>query len=221
MTSAQPPTLAYVVARRGILERIATAHGATNLRVCGSVARGDPGPDSDLDLVVDLDEERDVLDLIELVLDLQEELGRPVDVLAVSASERPSVHSPAYQIIAEAVPITAGASESRPLPSGDHDRRLLEELGRSVALARSYLAGGAGAFMGNPMAVDAATHRLGEIADACRRLSPDLKARHPEIRWRALTNLTVATRHGPRGCWELVTRHLTPLDRLIGGEAHP
>ena len=69
--------------------------------------------------------------------------------------------------------------------------------------------------MRNDMAVDAAKHRLGEIADSCGRLSGELKARHPDIRWRALSGLPVAARHGLRGCWEIVTQHLPALDQLI------
>jgi hypothetical protein len=72
--------------------------------------------------------------------------------------------------------------------------------------------------MRNDMAVDAAKHRLGEIADSCKRLSAGLKARHPDIRWRALGGLPVAARHGPRGCWEIVTQHLPALDQLIEHE---
>jgi len=78
-----------------------------NIRVCGSVARGEARPDSDIDLVVDMDDNRDVLDLVELVLDLEEELGRRVDVLAMSRGRPPSRYSPVYAIVADAVPITA------------------------------------------------------------------------------------------------------------------
>ena len=54
---------------------IAQAHGAKNVRVFGSVARGEEGPDSDLDLLVDLEPRRNLLDLGHLVMDLQDLLG--------------------------------------------------------------------------------------------------------------------------------------------------
>jgi uncharacterized protein len=49
--------------------------------IFGSVARGDERPGSDLDLLVEFEPGRTLLDLSGLRLDLQEELGRPVDVV--------------------------------------------------------------------------------------------------------------------------------------------
>jgi len=219
MNAERAPTMAELAEHRLAVERIAATRGAANIRACGSVARGDARTDSDVDLVVDMDDERDVLDLVELVLDLEDELGRPVDVLSVPRGRPLSRYSPADAIVAGALPITAVPPKSRPRPSGDHDQRLLQVLRQSIALIRSYAQGGEAAFMHNDMAVDATKHRLGEIADACKRLSPGLKARHPDIRWRGLSGLPVAARHGPRGCWEIIIRHLPALDRLIEREA--
>jgi uncharacterized protein len=67
--------------RRSEILHIAQAHGAKNVRVFGSVARGEEGPDSDLDLLVDLEPRRNLLDLGHLVMDLQDLLGRKVDVV--------------------------------------------------------------------------------------------------------------------------------------------
>jgi predicted nucleotidyltransferase len=66
---------------RSEILHIAQAHGAKNVRVFGSVARGEEGPDSDLDLLVDLEPRRNLLDLGHLVMDLQDLLGRKVDVV--------------------------------------------------------------------------------------------------------------------------------------------
>ena len=60
---------------------MAARHGARNIRVFGSVARGDDHSDSDLDLLVDVEPGRTLLDVIALEQDLQELLGRRVDVL--------------------------------------------------------------------------------------------------------------------------------------------
>lgn len=61
--------------------RIAAKHGAHNVRVFGSVARGEAGENSDIDLLVELEEGRSLLDQAGLVLDLEELLGRKVDVV--------------------------------------------------------------------------------------------------------------------------------------------
>ena len=60
---------------------MAARHGAGNVRVFGSVARGDDRPDGDIDLLVDVDAGRTLLEVIALEQDLQELLGRRVEVL--------------------------------------------------------------------------------------------------------------------------------------------
>ena len=66
--------------RNGIL-RLASQHGAHHVRVFGSVARGEAGPTSDIDLLVQMDSGRSLLDLIALTQELESVLQRKVDVL--------------------------------------------------------------------------------------------------------------------------------------------
>jgi predicted nucleotidyltransferase len=70
--------------RQDIL-RIATQHGAYNVRVFGSVARGEAGPGSDVDLLVDLEPDKSLFDVGGLLMDLQTLLGREVDVVTEKA----------------------------------------------------------------------------------------------------------------------------------------
>lgn len=70
--------------RAQILE-IATRHGAYNVRVFGSAARGRAGPDSDLDLLVDVQSEHSAWFPAGLILDLEELLDREVDVVTEEA----------------------------------------------------------------------------------------------------------------------------------------
>ncbi len=60
---------------------LAAKHGARNVRVFGSVARGDARPDSDVDLLVDMEAGKTYFDLVNLWMETQELLGRKVDVL--------------------------------------------------------------------------------------------------------------------------------------------
>jgi len=69
--------------RQKILE-LATRHGARNVRVFGSTVRGDARPNSDIDLLVEIEAGRTLLDLIALEQDLEELLGRPVEILTDS-----------------------------------------------------------------------------------------------------------------------------------------
>jgi hypothetical protein len=66
--------------RREILA-VAARHGARNVRVFGSIARGDDHEESDVDLLVDIEPGRSLLDVIALEQDLQQLLGRRVEVL--------------------------------------------------------------------------------------------------------------------------------------------
>ena len=61
---------------------VAAKHGARNVRVFGSVARGEAGPQSDIDLLVKMDEGRSLLDMSALVLELRQLLGVKVDVVS-------------------------------------------------------------------------------------------------------------------------------------------
>ena len=56
--------------KREDILRIATRRGASNVRVFGSVARGDADPKSDIDLLVDLEPGRSLFDLGGLLMDL-------------------------------------------------------------------------------------------------------------------------------------------------------
>lgn len=67
--------------KRETILQIAQRHGATNVRVFGSVSRGEARADSDVDFLVDLDAGRSLFDLGGLLMDLQEFLGCPVDVV--------------------------------------------------------------------------------------------------------------------------------------------
>jgi len=67
--------------RRTQVLAIAAKHGAYNVRVFGSVARHEADSASDIDLLVDMEPERSLLDLGGLLMDLQELLGCPVDVV--------------------------------------------------------------------------------------------------------------------------------------------
>ena len=62
---------------------IATKYGAFNVRIFGSVARGDETADSDVDFLVELEPGRNLLDRIALMQDLEDLLEREVDVATV------------------------------------------------------------------------------------------------------------------------------------------
>ena len=68
------------VKREEILQ-IAEKHGARTVRIFGSVARGEADAASDLDLLVEMEPGRNLLDLGGLLMDLQDLLGCRVDIV--------------------------------------------------------------------------------------------------------------------------------------------
>ncbi len=84
--------------RQDILD-LAARHGARNVRVFGSFARGDQRVDSDVDLLVDVEAGRTLLDVIGLEQDLEQLLGRKVDV-QTEGGLSPYLHE---RILAEAL----------------------------------------------------------------------------------------------------------------------
>jgi predicted nucleotidyltransferase len=87
--------------KRQEIMQIAARHGAYNVRVFGSVARGEARPDSDVDFLVNLEANRSLLDLARLLRELQTLLNRPVDVVT-EAGLRPRLRP---QVLKEARPL--------------------------------------------------------------------------------------------------------------------
>jgi len=79
----------------------AARRGAYNVRVFGSVARGDALAESDVDFLVDFEDGRSLLDLGGLLADLEQLLGRPVDVV----TERGLRERIRERVLKEAVPL--------------------------------------------------------------------------------------------------------------------
>ena len=77
--ASSPPTAELLSRNRRRILRLARACGITNVRVFGSVARGDAGSESDVDLLVDLEPERTLLDVVAFSENLAGMLGVKVD----------------------------------------------------------------------------------------------------------------------------------------------
>jgi len=87
--------------RRAAIIDLARRHGARNIRVYGSVARGQANDGSDLDLLVEWEPDRSLLDLVGLKQDLEDLLGVTVDI----GSERGLHWFIRDEVLREAVPL--------------------------------------------------------------------------------------------------------------------
>ena len=88
-------------ARRDQILNLCAKYGASNVRVFGSVARGEANESGDIDLIVDFDPERSLLDHAALWLELQELVGVRVDVVS-SRGLKPRIRE---RVLQEAVPL--------------------------------------------------------------------------------------------------------------------
>jgi len=100
MTTPAGPSdvLDHLRSRRDEIVSAAADHGARNVRVFGSAARGETDTRSDVDLLVEMEPGRSLLDLVALWQDLEDLLGTSVDVLSdggVSPHLRERIYSEA------------------------------------------------------------------------------------------------------------------------------
>ncbi len=103
----QPLTLSDLRARRAEILRVAAEYRVTNVRVFGSVARGEAGPTSDVDFVVDVPREYRGFAWFGVLEDLRRALeqviGRPVDIVASGGRYPPRGATIARRIEQEAL----------------------------------------------------------------------------------------------------------------------
>ena len=87
--------------KREDILRIAAKHGARNVRIFGSAARGEADDQSDIDILVNLEPGRSLFDHAALILELEALLGRKVDV-ATEPGLKPRIRG---RVLKEAVPL--------------------------------------------------------------------------------------------------------------------
>lgn len=87
--------------KREEILQLADKHGARNVRIFGSVARGEADEKSDIDILVDIAPGRNLLDLGGLLMDLRELLGCDVDVVTENGLKQRL----RARVLKEAVPI--------------------------------------------------------------------------------------------------------------------
>ena len=93
---AEPSVGDTIREKREAIIRIAGRHGATEVRLIGSVARGEARPDSDVDLLVTWSDGTSLLDQAALMLELEKLLGRKVDI-ASDGWVRPAIRDSVYR----------------------------------------------------------------------------------------------------------------------------
>ena len=96
-----PLTISSLGESRAAILAAAAAHGVRDVRVFGSVARGDAAAGSDVDLLVVLDPDRSLVDLGAFLMDVRDLLDCRVDVVT-EAGLKPRLRE---RVLSEAVPL--------------------------------------------------------------------------------------------------------------------
>jgi uncharacterized protein len=87
--------------KREAILQLAAQYGASNVRVFGSVARGEAHPDSDVDLLITFPENRSIFDLVGLWIDMKDLIGREVSLIADAIDDKRFLN----RILKDAVPL--------------------------------------------------------------------------------------------------------------------
>ena len=86
------PLRGLVMSRRKQVLDVAARHHANRVRLFGSVARGDDRPDSDIDFLIDFNQDSSLFDLMRMARELEELLGHRVDVVSTGGLKERDQH---------------------------------------------------------------------------------------------------------------------------------
>ncbi len=105
----------------------------------------------------------------------------------------------------------------------ERDRRHLLYIRESVARIRRYTSGGREEFLRDELLQDAVLRRLETLAEATDKLPDELKARHPDVPWRAVYGFRNIAAHAYIDldldrAWEIVEDHLAPVESAVDAE---
>lgn len=200
------------------------ARGVVRLALFGSSARGQARPDSDVDVLVDLDEARNLslIDLVGLRRYLSDLLGREVEVTQ-RRGLKPFLKD---NILAQAVEIfpdfgrRTASPKGRPMPERS-PRQRLQDILDAVTAVKQFVSGKTFEnYLAEQMFRQAVERNIEIISEASRHLLDELKAEHPNVPWHDIAAIGNVLRHGHdivdhMVLWNVATRDLPPLRRAI------
>ena len=189
--------------RAQVLE-IARRRGAYNVRIFGSVARGDAHSDSDVDFLVEFPPKYRLLDHAGLLADLEDLLGRRVRRLGGEEPSRgvPPIHHEGCGAIVK-------------------DRRLyLADILKRIGMIESFTESGRKEFFASQITQESTIRCLEIIGEIIKRLSPEVTNPHPEVPWHDLARMRDVLIHqydriSLETVWDTVQNDLPPLKTAV------
>ena len=202
--------------KRPEILRIAAKHGARDVRLFGSVARGEEHEGSDVDLLADV--HGSWAPRLPLQQELKQLLGVEVDVVPYEV--HPYMRE---RVLAEAIPLDAPdfreravLESQRPHAPMDRDRLHLLLMQDAIDAVLEYGSQGRDVFDSQRVYRDAIVQQMSQIGEAANKLSRELRDRHPEIPWGELIGFRNQVIHNYPGLemprvWQIVELDIPKL----------
>jgi uncharacterized protein with HEPN domain/predicted nucleotidyltransferase len=191
--------------RESILE-IATRYQAKNVRLFGSVARGEDQSDSDIDFLVDFQPGSTLFDQVSLIEALSRKLGRKVDVISARALNRHLCRRESCKRLC-------------------HYERQVCLYCHGTGMYRLdkglYLGFTLESFLSDRKTQDAVVRNLEIIGQALKDYGIDVLAeKRPDMPWSQITGMRNVLAHEYLGVdmvmiWDTVQLHLTDLQQAL------
>jgi uncharacterized protein with HEPN domain/predicted nucleotidyltransferase len=200
------------------------ALGVTRLALFGSTVRDEAKSASDVDVLVDLDEERTLprFDLLDLRVYLSDLLGREVEV-TTRKGLKPFLKD---NILAEAVEIFPEfgkrneTRKGRPMPKRS-PRQSLQDMLDAISEIEQFVKGQSfDDYLAQVLLRAGVERKVEIISEASRRVPEDLKGKHAGVPWTKIAAIGNVLRHGYKDVddqkiWAIATEHLAPLRRAV------
>jgi uncharacterized protein with HEPN domain/predicted nucleotidyltransferase len=181
-------------------------HQAIRAGLFGSLVRGEMKPESDIDILVELPAHKSLLEIVGLKLDLEQALGKSVDLVEYSTIPDNLME----QILAEEIPLI-----------GRDSRLFLQDILESINLIEEYTQDlSQNEFSQNIQVQDAVIRRLEIIGEATKNLPRSLRLQYPAVPWQQMAGMRDILIHGYFGAnlnriWEVIEQNLPVLQPQI------
>jgi predicted nucleotidyltransferase/uncharacterized protein with HEPN domain len=200
------------------------ALGVVRLALFGSTVRDEARPDSDVDVLVEYDENRrlSLLDIAGLQQRLSDLFGRDAE-LADRRRLKPFLKD---RILAEAVEVFPRFGHRDPLPEGRrmpprNPRQRLQDMLDAITFVETRAAGRTlDGYLADDLLRAAIERKVEIVSEASQRVPADLLDAHPDIPWAKIHGIGNILRHEyddvyPAVIWTIAAEHMAPLRRAV------